>query len=149
MAKKTGSIKNYTTYYNKLIAYSNLMHITIYFNTIKENDGSFFKRVIYLDSTLTEKETLAVLLHELGHFIDEMINPKRYSSKRACAAYENMFVGNKLTLLQKKRIIEIEQAACNYGQVLAKKLKIKTGRWYKKEMNSKMGIYFSLKTKCF
>lgn len=148
MAKKTGSIKNFNVYYNKLLDYAKLMSITIYFHKI-EDQGTFFNRTIYLDKTLNEKQILAVLLHELGHFIDEMINPKRYISKRAVQAYTLLAKNKEMTQLQKQNILIIEKAACEYGKVLAKKLKIKTGSWYKKEMDELINTYKSIKTKSF
>lgn len=148
--KRVGTIKNYTTYYNKLLAYAELCGVKVYFAELKDNEqgkdmGEYLykNRSINLNKKMTEKETLAVLLHELGHFMDDKINPKSRSTERA---YEKLNNNKKLTPHQRELIIRCERVAWEYGEGLAKKFKIPLGSWFYNELQAGMSNYYSLKT---
>lgn len=152
MAK--GTLKNYNLYLKRLLDYSKLAKVVVWDKPMaKPNDDSNYLgeyltrgRVINLESTLTQKETLAVLLHELGHFLDEMLNPEKANNKNLLSAYQKFFVNKPMTPKQKLLILECETTAWNYGKGLAKKLKIPLGDWYEKEMMCGLAEYNAIKT---
>lgn len=149
-----GNIKNYNIYLNKLLDYCKLVNVVVYDAKLKnDKDDSYFTgeyrtrgRVIKLEESLTQKETLAVLLHEIGHFIDEMFDPEKANHKNLLSAYQKFFSNKPMTHKQKLLIIDCETTAWNYGRVLAKKLKIPVGDWFEKEMMAGLAEYNSIKT---
>lgn len=146
-----GKLKNYIDYYNKLLDYAKVCHINVFMAELYENQDEkdlgeylYESRTINLNKKLTQKELIATLLHELGHFEDHKING---INEKVEQAYKNLNNGVLPTVNQKRLIVECEQKAWDYGESLAKKLKIPLGSWYTKEVLAGMTNYYSLKTR--
>lgn len=148
---RKGSIKNYDIYYNKLIDYANLCNVRVYFADLKGTEDEldmgeylWLSRQINLNNKLTQKETLAVLLHELGHFMDHKLNPRSKSTEQA---YNKLAEDKLLTRRQKELIVKCEKTAWEMGRGLASKLGIPLGDWFDLEMMTGLSGYHSLKFK--
>ena len=123
-------LKNYTLYLSKIERYAKLCNIKITYCQC-DGDGSFSssRRRIRIDNDLSEAKEVAVLLHELGHALDDSM-PTGPKARKTNAAYANMYDKLKVTDIQLSLIIECEQRAWNIGRAIAKKLSIRLGKWY-------------------
>ncbi len=143
-------LKNYNKYLKLLLEYAKLCRVEVYENELEDADGDYYKRVINLDKKLSQSSEIAVLLHELGHFLDEMVNPvlnERPELNRAYEIFNDPLFMGEMTYKQRKALIACEKRAWVYGKVIAKKLKIKLGSWYDKEMRAGMSCYKAVKVR--
>ena len=145
-------LKNYQKYLNKLLDQSAMWEVTVYSASLKAALGEYVsgKRVINLDENMDESEEIAVLLHELGHFMDDMEYPKLNSEKILLAAYGDIYAKEENVVLSRKArdlVVECERRAWEKGRVVAKKLKIPLGSWYDKEELAGISEYLSIKLK--
>lgn len=142
-------MKNYKKYLKKLNNYAETCGINVYHKELVNTMGEFIpsKRSINLQKDMTHEETLAVFLHELGHFLDQMINPDFTNSPRLNNAYLKINnTDKKLTKIQHHYILKSEEQAWEYGRSIGNKLKIPLGQWYDREMTEGLKYYKSLKT---
>lgn len=147
---RKGSIKNYDIYFNKLLDFAKLCEVKVYFTELKETEEEkdlgeylYTARSINLNSSMTEKETIAILLHELGHFIDHKFNKRSLSTERA---YDRLNNNLAITPKQKELIVACERKAWEYGRGIAKMFNIPLGTWFEVEYLAGLSGYQSLKT---
>ena len=145
-------LRNYQKYLNKLLDQSAMWEVTVYSAALKSNLGEYVsgKRVINLEETMDQSEEIAVLLHELGHFLDDMEDPGFNNGKILLAAYGVINVKEENAVLSRKAkalVIECERRAWAKGRVLAKKLKIPLGSWYDVEELAGIAEYSAIKLK--
>lgn len=150
-------MKNYNLYFNKLLEFAKVCNVSVYLEnggSLKEDDsyvdlGQFDPRrkIISLNSRNPESAQIATFLHELGHFYDHMKDPKFSNSRKLNKAYIDSSSQKPITLQEKKRLIECERRAWNYGKVIAKILGIPLGKWFKKERSGGMSFYRSIPIK--
>ena len=123
------ALKNYSKYLKKIELYAKAIGIKIEYKT-EYDDGAYIpsKRKIRLDPDLSPTRDIAVLLHELGHALDDHLINKKYSIaiNAAYRALEN----DRQTMNQRALILECEYRAWRYAKVLAKKLQIPLGSWF-------------------
>jgi hypothetical protein len=134
------SLKNYELYIDKLKAYAKACEISIVYRT-EPCDGAYIptRREVVLDPDLEESTEVAVLLHELGHSLDDSLFTKTYDRKldRALTAADN----GTATPEQVEMVIECEKRAWVYGRSIAKRLRIRLGKWYDKEESNNLLSY--------
>lgn len=153
-------MKNYPHYFNKLFEFARVCNVSVYVensgkdHSLNETDdvidlGEFDprRRTISLNSKVPQTTQIAVFLHELGHFLDHMKDPKFSQSKKLLRGYSKYIFSKPVTTEEKKRIIECERRAWSNGIVIAKLLGIPLGRWYKKERFEGMAFYRSIPVK--
>jgi uncharacterized protein with von Willebrand factor type A (vWA) domain len=88
---------------------------------------------------LDDSTEIATLLHELGHqFDDALKDPKK--RKKYDKAYPAFYKG-QASEKQKKLVLECEKRAWEYGKAIAKKLRIKLGKWYEHEKEQALKEY--------
>ena len=132
----------------KIKAFAKLCRVSINFVDHMEEFGCYYgnKRSITISKSLGQAELLATLLHELGHFIDDLRNPHNHLTNRfhngARTAIEE---DRKLTFLQKKRLLKIEREAWKNARALAKQLDIPLGNWFYKDEKSALASYYAKK----
>lgn len=142
-------LKKYSVYLKKIKAYAKMCRVSIKFVNHMEEGGAYLgnRRSISISKKLSNIETIATLLHELGHFIDDLRNPHNHLSNRfhngARTAIEE---DRKLTFLQKKRLLKIEREAWKNARALARQLDIPLGAWFYKDEKSALATYYAKKT---
>lgn len=139
-------IFNYYDYKERLEQYAELCGVTIRYHTPDWSDGWYYSRIVSLANDLEQKEEIAVLLHELGHFIDHQANPKFYASKRLEGAYVKFNASLPLTRHQKALILVSERRAWKKGMGLAKQLRIPLGKYFYTEMRLGLDSYLTAPT---
>lgn len=122
-------LKNYLEYLKKLERYAKAVNLKIEYKP-EIGDGAYIpsRLVIRIDPDLSEADEIATFLHELGHALDDNLVNKEYLHK-VNTAYVAMGK-ERLTAKQRKVILDCEKRAWKYGSVIAKKLKIRLGKWY-------------------
>jgi hypothetical protein len=140
------SLPKYDDYLQKLEHYAEASAVEIVRKEY-DSDGAYIPqyRTIILDKDLEESSEIAVLLHELGHQLDDAFQNKTIE-KNLDRAYKAAY--NKTpTEAQLQLVVDCEARAWECGRAIAKKLRIKLGKWYDKEVTSAMDFYRSIKTR--
>lgn len=132
-------LKKYDEYLDKIKTYAAAIEIKIE-RKEEPSDGVYLptRRVIRVDPDLDESEEISVLLHELGHMLDDVIFMT--DNDEINDAYSKVYV-QKLTKKQLEIVLGCEQRAWDNGRGLAKKLRIRLGKWYDIEEKSAMEDY--------
>lgn len=138
------NLKNYKKHLSKLIALANAFGVTVEFKP-EIDDGIYIpsKRKIRIDDDMTQTETIATLLHEIGHLLDDVANID-VNHRQMSKAYRAVYHGRP-TKLQKIVVVNCEYRAWVIGQTLALALKIKVGTWYNVHMESALNSYLDVK----
>lgn len=133
----------FNNYFNKLIAYCELMRFKLYTSETIEDICDLDKKEIVICTKYTREEQIAAALHEIGHLIDYISNKKLYKKAKTY----NVLVKNcrELTYYEKKELIKMEIRAWNHGEALARMLNIKLNIDTIKRQS--LSSYFALKTK--
>ncbi len=139
-------LKNYKIYFNKLLKYADMCGVKVYHDKLEDSDGEYNpnNRSISLLSNGGEALEIAVFLHELGHFYDQMLDPKFNFSVTLNDAYKKISENKKLTKRQRVAILKCEKNAWSHGEAIANKLGIKLGKWFYAEKDRSMKIYEEL-----
>lgn len=85
------------------------------------------RNVIKIDPDLEGAEALAALLHELGHALDQIVNG--FPSEAIERAYANTRI-SQTSIEDRELMLKHETDAWRIGRALAKRLKIRLGRWF-------------------
>lgn len=97
------------------------------------------RRAVVVDRELEESTEIAVLLHELGHSLDDALTRNQKSHDRAYTA----FYKGKASDTQKQLIRLCEERAWDNAEALARKLKIRLGPWFYSERKRCLRSYSS------
>lgn len=124
------SLKHYHAYMERLKAYAEAVGLDIKYGDLDGEDGYFspHRRYIKIDNDLSESYEIAIILHELGHSLDDTVADMKTESE-ADTAYSAMY-RDKATKKQNKIVIACEKRAWKYGRKLAKQLDIRLGKWF-------------------
>lgn len=125
------SLLLYDEYVNKIEVLAKALRIKIEW-TPYPSDGAWLatRRMIKIDPDLSHVDTLATLLHELGHAVDDSVVLKKDMAIVGAAygtIYTEFYSSKDVTL-----VVLSEIRAWNYGAALAKILGINVGKWYTK-----------------
>lgn len=122
------NLKHYDKYLNKLTVFANSLGYYVVYR-LEESDGLFVpsNRRIVLDKELSEANTVAVFLHELGHAFQHYF---KHIKKAEYARLERAYTAKRPTKAQEKLTLAYEKEAWEIGKLIAAVLKIKLGTWY-------------------
>ena len=141
-------LKNYKSYLKKIKAYARLCNVKIIFRKEVDGTGEYrpSRREVVIERGLNQSEIISTLLHELGHFIDDLRNPLNHFSNRFHNDGRTAIERDRdLTMLQKKRVLKLEKEAWKNGRALASQLNIPLGQWFSKDEKSSLNSYYSIR----
>lgn len=119
-------LKHYETYLKRLDLFAAAINVKIIFGEV-ESEGIWFPRLktVKIDDNLTNSETIATILHELGHALDDVL----LSDLKLHKAYHRLY-NDKANAAQKIMVIDTEKKAWDSGRDIASRLNIRLGKWY-------------------
>lgn len=123
------NLKHYDDYLTRIELYARACGIKIKYDS-KREECSYepHRRILRMDPTLSQSAEIASLLHELGHALDDTLLTGRIE-RRLSLAYVALYAENN-TRGQLNLVIECEERAWKYARAVAKKLRIKLGKWF-------------------
>lgn len=123
-------LKNCQEYLRRLMLFAEATGVKVEYGDI-DSEGVWMpaSNKIKLDNDLSSSDLIASLLHELGHSVDDMIDTESAYQNRLYKAYNKIYV-SKASKKQKYLVIECEQRAWNNAREIAKRLKIRLGKWF-------------------
>src|SRR3990167_3005148 len=127
-------LKNYSNYLNIIKDYCTLCQIKLVYKNIKTHEGDYndTHKIITVDDNLDDSEEIAVLLHELGHFECDNVATS-VQKKRIGNIYFKKSGGGTLSKKEGLSYRKCEDDAWEQGRIIAKRLKIRLGKWYDEE----------------
>jgi len=133
-------LKRYQDYKSRLKFYARAVNIKITYITA-EDESAYLptQRKICLERDLPESVEIAVLLHELGHSLDDALVNKT-TMNEINAAYHAVY-SDKANKIHKYTVIETEKRAWQFGKVIARICRIPIGNWYYKAKRSCLRAY--------
>ncbi|MBX2986711.1 MAG: hypothetical protein KF802_02340 [Bdellovibrionaceae bacterium] len=141
-------LKKFKIYLRAIKAYCKAVNIKLIpvrgFEGCGEYDPN--RRVIKYDNTLSNSDIISTLLHELGHYLDDLRNPNKYAGAHhyyGRTRLERNYV--YLTVNQKQVLFSTETEAWDNAEAIAKQLKIPLGNWFKKDKISSLNTYRSIR----
>lgn len=134
-------LKNYTVYLKRLLALAKVLGIKVEF-TSTSSEGIWMPAIskIKIDNELEESATIAALLHELGHSMDDSFRITYNEDSALYKAYD-AFYNNRATKKHMRLVRKCEIMAWKNGRELAKRLKIPLGKWYDKDEKYCLNTY--------
>lgn len=122
-------LKYYHEYLRRIEAYAEATGVNIKYGP-EDGEGSFSPRLrrVKIDPDLSESREIAVLLHELGHSLDETLLDNKTENKLD-KAYSAIY-DHRHNKKQLKAVLECEKRAWTYARSIAKRLKIRLGAWF-------------------
>lgn len=134
------SLKHYEKYKEKLLKYASGLELRVEFKE-EFSEGIYLpsKRLIRVDTELDESTEIAVLLHELGHAIDDAMTEEALLGPIG-KAYSALYKG-KPTTKQVTLVLKCEANAWELGKMIAKQLRIPLGKWYDYEITTSLDAY--------
>lgn len=123
-------LKKYDEYLKRLILFAYALDIRVEFTESTDN-GCYVprKRLILISDDLPHSNTIASLLHELGHVLDDIFLEEYLSNTELDDAYKKTYAGkhNKKEL---SLVILCEMRAWKTGRAIAERLRIPLGKDY-------------------
>lgn len=123
-------IPNYSIYHKKLVRFIHSLGVKLIEKDDAEDDGMYIplRKTIRIAGELGPAEEIAVLLHEVGHVLDEIVGFKLHTASLE-KAYAAIYTG-KFTEHQRKLVLRTEKRAWVNARELARYLKIPLGKWF-------------------
>lgn len=123
------ALKLYDEYLQRLELYAKASNILLVLAP-EDSDGAYIpsRNMIRVDPDLTDSHQIAVILHELGHSLDDRLVDKKFAS-RVDRVYSSYYAG-KIKGTQLEFLLDTERRAWEYGRAIAKITKIPLGQWY-------------------
>lgn len=133
-------LKNYDIYIDKIKLYIDACELTLEYRDI-DGDGMYIpsRRVIKLDKDLPESTEIATLLHECGHTLDDALHDP-IMEKKLDKCYKAVYK-DKASYDQKQLVVACEERAWVFGRAIAKKLRIRLGKWFDVEEKEALDSY--------
>lgn len=139
------TLKNHGVYLQKLKLYAKACEVKIVYREDPELGGYCpTRRMVFLDPDLDESTEVAILLHELGHQLDDALHlpgQVHATSRAYLASYRS-----KPTRKQKALVLACERRAWRNGRAIAKRLRIPLGKWFESERERALSGYRNLET---
>lgn len=125
-------LKHYSQYLKRLRLFAKAMNIKIEYQDDLDAEGEWLPsvRLIKIASTTSESEEIAATLHEIGHSMDDLFSTSFTSENRTFKAYYRFYNNNKISKNQRKLILDCEKKAWRNGRDIARRLKIRLGKWF-------------------
>lgn len=138
-------LKNHDVYLQKLEVYAKACEIKILYKEDRDLGGySPTKRAVYLSPDMPESTEIAILLHELGHQLDDHLHAPTHNNALSMAYYASY--ERKPTRRQKARVLSCERRAWRCARAIAKRLRIPLGKWFEKERDEALAGYRKMET---
>lgn len=141
-------LKNYQLYLKKVKAYARLCEVSIIFKKEVDGTGEYRpgRREVAIERGLGQSAIISTLLHELGHFMDDLRNPtnnfaNRFHNDGRTAIEKELY----LTQRQKNQVLKLEKEAWKNAEALARQLKIPMGRWFYQDKESSLNSYRAIR----
>lgn len=141
-------LRNYNLYMKKIKAFARLCNVRITFVKNLPESGEYrpLRREVIIDRNLDQAAKLSTLLHELGHFMDDLRNPfnnfaNRFHNDGRTAIDQE----RHLTMNQKKKILKTEKEAWKNARALASQLNIPLGKWFNQDEKSSLNSYYAIR----
>lgn len=138
-------LKNFDSYLQKLEHYIKASKLKLSYSETIACGGLFLpsKREIVVETDLTDSDTIATILHELGHSEDDSFHTQGVERliDNAYAALEK----ETPTSAQKQIVMDCERRAWKFGRAIAKRLQIDLGKWYSESKRHALKSYGSNK----
>lgn len=142
-------LPNYNKYIKKLKNFAKLCSIHLVFEE-EEFMGEYAptRRRIKISPDMNKTETLATVLHEFGHFMDDSKNPARWTKNHHYHGYSKIQQETReMSIHQKEHVWEAELEAWKNARALAAMLKIPLGKWFYDEEIKSLNSYRGIKIK--
>lgn len=143
-------LKNYKTYLKQIKSYARLCNVEIQFKKEVDGVGEYVpnRRRVALEKSLSQSEIISTLLHEFGHFIDDLRNPENnFNNKFHNDGRTAIEQERNPTLQQKKKILKLEKEAWKNGRALARQLNIPLGNWFYRDEKSALNSYYAMRAR--
>lgn len=141
---KHRKLHNYELYRMKIDLYAKANRVKIKYSETCCSDAAYTPtlRLITLEEDMPESREIAVLLHELGHVIDDDARLSLSIDKALDLAIKACNSDAGATLKQFALVMNCEREAWKQGRIIAKKkLMIHLGKWFEKERKSALQSY--------
>lgn len=133
-------LKGFVGYKSRLELYAMAVGIRIEY-TEHEDESAYVpsRSMIKLHDGLSNSEEIAIFLHELGHAMDDAFR-NRVEEQSLSRAYVAVYE-KRSTEGQDALVYECERRAWRFGKAIAKRCRIRTGKWYDKVRNECLACY--------
>lgn len=132
----------YEDYLKKLLAYCDLVGVEVKITPKKSGMFDFTNKVLYYGKENSRADTISIILHELGHFRDDIKllnkNPEMYE------ALDKLYNKKNYSIDDVKIVIDCETRAWAEAEYLAKELNIKLGSWFDTFRKKCLKTYFDI-----
>lgn len=124
-------LKHYEAYLSRLLAFTQAMNLKLIFEEDVPGEGiwSPHSGKIRIDDDMTQSDTIATILHELGHSVTDLPTREPKISDELYESYPAVYKG-KAKQWQIDVVVEEEKKAWARGRDIAARLKIRLGKWY-------------------
>lgn len=132
------ALKHYHEYKTRLEWFARGTGVKIkYSKKVNESMWEPKTKTVTIDSNMPQDMELAILLHELGHSLDFMLEPKGPEFEKA---YDSFYIETE-TPEQIVLVISTELKAWKYAEKIANRLKITLGDWFYKVKDDCLATY--------
>jgi len=131
------------TAYAKVLKYAQGVGIrVVHKDDSDDGDGVYMqsRSKIVIDSENHIHIMLYALLHELGHHLSDQFYERRVGSELD-KAYKRCYTNKKMSRLHQNLVVACERRAWDHGEIIAKMLKIKLGKAYKRYRYENLRTY--------
>lgn len=139
---KVRKLKHTEAYFKRLHTFASAMGIIVISDIDVDGEGQWIptRNKIKIDQDLADSQLIATFLHELGHALDDITFNDPKHEERLGKAYYAVYQ-NTAKKTQTKLVVECEKRAWQKGRIIAKKLRIKLGKWYDEEEADCLAAY--------
>jgi len=126
-----GSLKHYERYISSITNFASALDIEIIYKPYDESAAWLpSTNKIIMDDNVSQTEEVASLLHELGHAVSDLFDTPDADIKAIEKAYGVIYTNSPVSAKNLSVVLATEQRAWNTGREIAKRLKIRLGKWY-------------------
>lgn len=145
--------KQYLKYKKRILEFAKFYRVNIVFKIDKEGDFDYYKHsknnkkpLIVVKRNHPNNKKIAILLHELGHFLDYKEDNSRWRASEK--AYNSYAWNNFLPLgkTNKSVIVNAERRAWHKAEYLLAILQIPRGTWFDFYKKKTLKSYINLQT---
>lgn len=122
-------LKHYERYRTLLQVFAKACRLRIRYSHTREDSFVPTRNRVNIEKGQEESEEIAVILHELGHFLDYTTAPEKWTTELD-KAYRMAYADKRMSPRNRRMVLACERRAWKYGRRLARQLKISLGRWY-------------------
>ncbi len=126
-----GTLKHYDRYIASITNFASALDIEIVYKPYDDSAAWFpGTSKIIMDDNVSQTEEVASLLHELGHAVSDLFDTPDADIKAIEKAYGVIYKDAQVSAKNLSVVLATEHRAWNTGREIAKRLKIRLGKWY-------------------